>query len=67
MLSVVSDPINTSQKLNKVHDKVGFWANKWKMSVNPDPLKQAQEVTIFTEHNQSISIIYSKVFGDTSS
>ena len=36
-LSVVSHPINTSQKLNKDHDKVGTWANKWKMSFNPDP------------------------------
>ena len=66
VFSVVSNPINTLQKLNKDHDKVGFWANKWKMSVNPDLLKQAQEVTIFMEDNQSISIINSKVFWDTS-
>ena len=25
MLSVISDPINTSQKLNKDLDKVGLW------------------------------------------
>ena len=54
MFSVVSNPINTSQKLNKNLDKVGLWANKWKMSFNSDPSKQAQEV-IFTEDKQSIS------------
>ena len=43
MFSVVSGPINTSQKLNKDLDKVGLWVNKWKMSFNPDPSKQAQE------------------------
>ena len=66
MLSVVSDPTTTSQKLNKDLDKVGLWANKWKMSLNLDPLKQAQEVISFTEDNQSISIINSKGFGDIS-
>ena len=66
MLSVVSDPTTTSQKLNKDLDKVGIWANKWKMSLNLDPLKQAQEVISFTEDNQSISIINSKAFGDIS-
>ena len=66
MLSVVSDPTTTSQKLNKDLDKVGLWANKWKMSLNLDPLKQAQEVISFMEDNQSISIINSKAFGDIS-
>ena len=66
MFSVVSNPINTSQKLNKNLDKVGLWANKWEMSFNPDPSKQAQVVIFFTEDNQSISIINSKAFGDTS-
>ena len=55
MFSVVSDPISTSQKPNKDHDKIGPWANKWKMSFNPDPSKQAEEVIFFTEDNQSIS------------
>ena len=66
MLSVVSDPTTTSQKLNKDLDKVGLWANKRKMSLNLDPLKQAQEVISFMEDNQSISIINSKAFGDIS-
>ena len=66
MFSVVSNPINTSQKLNKNLDKVGLWANKWEMSFNPDPSKQVQVVMFFTEDNQSISIFNSKAFGDTS-
>ena len=44
MLLVVRDPINTSQKLNNDLDKIDLWAYKWKMSFNPDPSKQAQEV-----------------------
>ena len=64
MFSVVSDPINTLQKLSKDLDKVGLWANKWKMSFSPDPSKQAQEVIFFTEDNQNVSIINSKAFSD---
>ena len=41
MFSVVSNPINSLQKLNKDLDKVVLWANKWKMSFNPDLSKQA--------------------------
>ena len=44
MFSVVSDPSNTSQKLNNDLHKVSLWAYKWKMSFNSDPSKQAQEV-----------------------
>ena len=57
MFSVVSNPSNTSQKLSKDLDKVGLWVNKWKMSFNSDPSKQAQVVIYFTEDNQSISVI----------
>ena len=44
MFSVVRDPINTSQKLKNDLDKGSLWANKWKMSFNPDPSKQAKEI-----------------------
>ena len=57
--------MNTSQKLNKDLDKIGLWANKWKISFNPDPSKQSQVVIFFTGDNPSISIINSKVFGNT--
>ena len=66
MFPVVSNPIKTSQKLNKNLYKVGLWTKNWKMSVNPNPLKQAQEVIFLMADNQSISIINSKAFGDTS-
>ena len=45
MFSVVRDPISTSQKLNNDLDKFSLWVNIWKMSINPDPPKQAQEIT----------------------
>ena len=44
MFSIVRNFINTSKKLNYDLDKVSLWANKWKMSFNPDPSKHAQEV-----------------------
>ena len=44
MFLVVREPTNTSQKLNNDLDKVSLWGNKWKMSFNPDPSKQAKEV-----------------------
>ena len=52
MFSVVSGPVNTSQKLIEDLDKVGLWANKWKMSFNPDPLKQAQKVVFSRKINK---------------
>ena len=44
MFSVVRDPINTSQELNNDLHTVSLWDYTWKMSFNPDPSKQAQEV-----------------------
>ena len=64
IFSGVSDPISTSKKLYKNLDKVGRWANKWKISCNRNPSKQAQDIMFFTEDNQTISIINSKAFED---
>ena len=52
MFSVVRDPINTSQELNNDLHKVSLWAYKWKMSFNPDPSKQAQEVIFSRKINK---------------
>ena len=52
MFSVIRDPINTSQKLNNDLHKVSLWAYKWKMSFNPDPSKQAQEVIFLRKINK---------------
>ena len=52
IFSVVRDPINTSQKLNNNLDKVSLWVSKWKMSFNPDPSKQAEEVIFSRKTNK---------------
>ena len=52
MFPVFRDPINTTQKLNNDLDKVSLWANKWIMSLNPDPSKQAQEVIFSRKINK---------------
>ena len=52
MFSVARDPINTSQNLNNDLHKVSLWAYKWKMSFNPDPSKQAQEVIFSRKVNK---------------
>ena len=52
MFSVVRDPSNTSQKLNNDLDRISLWINKWKMSFNPDPSKQAQEVIFSRKINR---------------
>ena len=52
MFSVVRDPINILQKLTNNLDKVSLWANKWKMSFNQDPSKQAREVIFSRKINK---------------
>ena len=44
IFAVISDPVLTSTRLNNDLKKVSEWANQWKMSFNPGPAKQAQEV-----------------------
>ena len=52
MFSVVRDPINTLQELNNDLHKVSLWAYKCKMSFDPDPSKQAQEVNFSWKINK---------------
>ena len=61
--SIVSDPINISQKLNKNLDKFGLWSNKWKMSVNPDPSKQVHQVIFLREITKVYQLSTQKHFG----
>ena len=44
VFSVVQNKNNSASQLNNNLDKVSDWAYTWKMSFNPDPSKQAQEV-----------------------
>ena len=44
LFSVVRDPQISAQELNHDLDLISRWAHQWKMSFNPDPTKQAEEV-----------------------
>ena len=44
LFSVVHDKNTSANELNNDLRKISNWAYQWKMSFNPDPLKQTQEV-----------------------
>ena len=44
IFSTVYSTIKTADSLNNDLQKISEWAYKWKMSFNPDPTNQAQEV-----------------------
>ena len=44
LFSVVNDKNNSATMLNSDLEKISNWAWQWKMSFNPDPLKQATQV-----------------------
>ena len=52
LFSVVHDVNTSSTNLNNDLRKIRDWAIQWKMSFNPDPSKQAQEV-IFSRKRQN--------------
>ena len=54
LFSVVRDIKTSATHLNNDLKKISNWAFQWKMSFNPDPSKQAQEV-IFSRKLQKIS------------
>ena len=47
LFTIINDPTATAKQVCEDLDKITEWAFQWKMSFNPDPSKQAQEV-IFT-------------------
>ena len=51
--SVVSDPLETANILNKDLHKIRGWVEQWKMAFNPDPTKQAQEVVLSKKLQES--------------
>ena len=54
LFSVVRDINTSADHLNKDLRKINNWAFQWKISFNPDPSTQAQEV-IFSRKHQKIS------------
>ena len=44
LFSLILDHIRCSNELNSDMQKVSEWARQWKMSFNPDPSKQAEDV-----------------------
>ena len=47
--SVIHDSVITTLELNSDLSRIKQWAFQWKMSFNPDPNKQAQEVIFSTK------------------
>ena len=45
LFSVVHNITDSANPLNSDRSKINEWALHWKMSFNPDPTKQAQEIT----------------------
>ena len=45
IFSTVKNVNLSTDQLNSDLEKISVWADQWKMSFNPDPKKQAQEVT----------------------
>ena len=44
LFSVIHDSVITTLELNSDLSRIKQWAFQWKMTFNPDPNKQAQEV-----------------------
>ena len=52
LFSVVRDLNTSAIEINDDLKKIEAWAHQWKMSFNPDPLKQAQEVIFSRKRNK---------------
>ena len=52
--SVIRNRHLSVQNLNEVLNEINHWAFQWKMSFNPDPSKQAQEVIFSHKLHKSI-------------
>ena len=53
LFSVVRDLNTSAIEINDDLKKIEAWSHQWKMSFNPDPLKQAQEVIFSRKRNKS--------------
>ena len=52
LFSVVQNINSTANDLNSDLMKISEWASQWKMTFNPDPKKQAQEVIFSRKFNK---------------
>ena len=52
LFSVLRDLNTSANEINDDLKKIEAWAHQWKMSFNPDPLKQAQEVIFSRKRNK---------------
>ena len=50
LFSVIHDSVITTSELNSDLARIKQWVFQWKMSFNPNPNKQAQEVFFFLEN-----------------
>ena len=56
LFSVLHNGNTTAKELNNDLIKISRWAYQWKMSFNPDPSKQAQEV-IFSRKTKNTILL----------
>ena len=54
LFSVIRNKHLSAQNLNEDLNKINHWAFQWKMSFNPDPSKQAQEVIFSRKLEKSV-------------
>ena len=53
LFSVGRDLNTSSNEISDDLKKIGAWTHQWKMSFNPDPLKQAEEVIFSRKRNKT--------------
>ena len=44
LFSIIKDPMVSAHELQQGLNLISEWARQWKMSFNPDPTKQAEEI-----------------------
>ena len=54
LYSAINDPLSTANNLNHDLCIIQDWAYQWKMSFNPDPVKQATEVLFSCKKKQVV-------------
>ena len=52
--SIVHNPVLSAEELNHDLELINKWAHQWKMSFNPDPNKQAEEILFSNKLKSSV-------------